>query len=252
MIYGLYLSAQGAAIQSLRQDVIANNLANASTNTFKRDMVRAQAHNPFDFKQSAASMFPAHGGLKNLPGGVTPLDVATDFSPATFTATKQPLDLALAERGFFQVTDGKQTWLTRNGQFTINEKQQLVTRDHGLKVLITTGTPFGGLDQSVPLEIMPDGTVMQAGDNFGKLAVVEPVAYPQLQKTGNNLYTTQGRVLPAKVVDVKSGYLEASGVKPMVEMVELIESERALESNVNMIKYQDDSLGKLLASLPPK
>ena len=98
MIYGLYLSAQGAQIQSTRQDVIANNLANAATNSFKRDFVRVQSHQPYDVTHGGSTSLP--NDLQKLTGGTTPTDVATDFSQGMMTSTRSPLDVAINGKGF--------------------------------------------------------------------------------------------------------------------------------------------------------
>lgn len=248
MIYGLYLSAQGAQIQTLRQDVLANNLANASTNSFKRDLVRAQAHLPYDAEHAKPTWVP--GNLADMPGGVTPYDVVTDYAQGALTPTNGAFDFALTGKGFFRVGDGKKTFLTRDGQFAINAQSQLVMRDTGLRVLAANGTPIGPLDPSLPMQILPDGSVIQGGDELGKLALVEPTAYGGLQKVGNNLYSSSVKLVPAKPeTEIKAGHIENSGVNPVAGMVEMIDSSRVLESNVNMIKTQDESLGRLLDSL---
>src|SRR5262245_6484471 len=77
MIYGLYLSAQGAQIQTLRQAVVSNNIANAATTSFKRDLVTAQAHLPYDAEHGKPTWI--QGNLYDMPGGVTPGNSVTDY-----------------------------------------------------------------------------------------------------------------------------------------------------------------------------
>ncbi len=252
MFYGLYLSGQGAQIQMVRQDVVANNLANASTTGFKRELLLAQAHPPFDAEQGNRTWLP--GNLDNLPGGVSSGGTATDFTQGELTRTQAPLDLAFQGKGFLKVSNGKETYLTRNGQLAVNPQNQLVTRDQGYLVLGADGAALAGIDPSLPIDIGPDGIVRQGADGeIGKLAVVEPQNYSDLTKIGKNMFTASGRTLPASPeTQVKQGYLEESGVRPVASMMELIESSRTLEANVNMIKTQDDSLDRLLQSLPRK
>src|SRR4029079_8785877 len=104
MIYGLYLSAQGAQVQTLRQAVVSNNIANASTNSFKRDLVTAQAHLPYDSENGRPTWI--EGNLHEMPGGVTS-DGATDYSQGALRQTKGAFDIALEGKGFLRVTDGK-------------------------------------------------------------------------------------------------------------------------------------------------
>jgi flagellar basal body rod protein FlgG len=251
MIYGLYLSGQGAQVQSARQDVIANNLANTSTNAFKRDLATAQAHLPYDAQQGRPTWLP--GNLDNLPGGVTTGETVTDFSQGAMTKTSSKLDVAIHGKGFLQVTDGKRKYLTRDGQLAINNKNELVTREHGFPVLSAGGSPIAGIEPEHPIEIHSDGAVTQGGNDLGRMAVIEPRRYADVSKFGKNLYTTTGTSKPAAhETELKQGYLEASGILPVAAITEMIESSRILEANVNLIHTQDESLDRLLQSLPRK
>jgi flagellar basal-body rod protein FlgF len=251
MIYGLYLSGQGAQIQSLRQEVVANNLANAATTSFKRDLVTAQSNLPFDVELGRPAT--SYGNLPAMPGGVTPAGVATDFSQGDLKKTDAALDLAIQGKGFLRVTDGKKTFLTRDGQLAVGPSNQLVMRDGGLALMNSAGQPLNSVNPELPIEVHTDGTVTQGDNEVGKLALVEPQAATNLTKVGRNLYAASGKLTPAKPeTEVKQGSVENSGVRPIASMMELIESARALEANVNMIHYQDDSLSRLLGSLPRK
>jgi flagellar basal body rod protein FlgG len=251
MIYGLYLSAQGAQIQSLRQEVVSNNLANAATTSFKRDLVTAQSHLPYDAENGRPTWL--YGTMQAMPGGVTPAGVVTDFSQGALKQTKALFDLAIQGKGFLRVSDGNKTFLTRDGELALGPQNHLVTRDEGLTVMDSYGQPLHGIDPEIAVDVLSDGTVMQAGTDVGKLALVEPNDSSELTKIGRNLYATSGNLKPAGAdTEIKQGYLETSGVHPVSSMMELIESSRVLEANVNMIHYQDDSLSKLLGSLPRK
>src|SRR5262245_26585479 len=125
MIYGLYLSGQGVQVQSARQDVVANNLANASTNSFKRDLATAQAHLPYDARRGRPTWLP--GNLDNMPGGVSAGETVTDFAQGPLAKTTSTMDVAISGKGFLHVTDGRQKYLTRDGQLSLNANNQLVT-----------------------------------------------------------------------------------------------------------------------------
>lgn len=223
MIYGLYLSAQGAQIQTLRQAVVSNNLANAATSGFKRDLVTAQAHLPYDAEHGRPTWIA--GNLHEMPGGVTPGNGATDFTQGPLKQTNGAFDVALQGKGFLRVTDGKKTYLTRAGELDLGPQNQIVTRDGGLALVSSTGQPLGALDPDLPVEILADGSVRQGEDEIGKLGLVEPQSYADLTKAGNNLYTYNGTLKPAgPETEVKQGYLEHSGVEAVTGIVELIES----------------------------
>lgn len=250
MIHGLYFSAQGAQLQSLRQDVLANNLANASTTGFKRDLLRAQAFSPSAGERDKVSS-PKH--LDEFPVGLFPAETVTDFSQGSLQATRNPWDLAVTGPGFLRVTDGEQEFLTRDGRLAISQDGTLVTRDHNLQVLDASGGALGGLNPGIIPDVGPDGRVTQAGVEVGRIGLFAPANSRALEKRGNNLYRSTEPPGPAPSGStLKQGVLEASGTRPMTEMLEMIESSRGFEANLNMIKYQDEALGRLLQTIPRK
>ena len=253
MLYGLYLSAQGAGAQSTRLDVIANNLANASTNGFKRDLAVFMAHRPHDVEYGAFTQPP--GNLNDSTGGVSTADVVTDFSPGPIMPTGGTWDVALAGPGFLRVSNGQQEFLTRAGRLTVNAQGELVTGEHGYRVLGAGGSPISVPAETTDVQIAADGTI-SAGSAIerapiGQLDVVLPQSPADLQKFGQNLYVARGPLVPAGAeAEVRQGYLEGSGTEPVTEMMHMIEASRALETNINMIKFQDEALGRLLQSIP--
>jgi flagellar basal body rod protein FlgG len=250
MLQGLYFSAQGAQLQSLRQDVIANTLANAGSTGFKRDLVQAQAFLPREAEDGRA-VRPDQ--MAPFPGGTGPYATVTDFSQGSLQVTKNPWDVALTGAGFLHVTDGENNYLTRDGRLAISPQGQLITRDHNLAVLGAGGRPMLGLDPAVIPQITSTGTVVQNGVEVGRMALVAPENLQTLMKTGDNLYRTDAPVGRGPIdTSVKQGYLESSGTQPMKEMLELIESSRGFEANLNMIKAQDEALGRLLQTIGRK
>ena len=123
MIYGLYISAQGADAAAFHQSVLANNMANGRTTGFKRDLPVFRADAPFD----AAHQLPPAGPetFENQTGGLSVAGTVTDFSQGPLTTTGTPLDIALVGRGFLEVSRGGQPFLTRNGKLSLNDQQQL-------------------------------------------------------------------------------------------------------------------------------
>jgi flagellar basal-body rod protein FlgF len=242
MLYGLYTSAQGIQAQSFRVDVIANNLANASTAGFKRDLAIFQSHRPYDVENGLSSEPP--GNQNALSGGLSTSQVATDFSTGPMTHTGATYDVALTGHGFFQVSDGQQRYLTRNGQFTVATNGDLVAQGSGMRVQSNVGGPISIPADAVRVEIADDGTLSTVG--------TDGASEGQLQKIGNSLYRTDGSVSPAGPdLQVRQGYVEGSGVSAMSEMVQMIQASRAAEANVNMIKFQDDALDRLLQAAAP-
>ena len=122
--YGLWLSAAGMKVSEHRQTLLANNMANANTTGFKRDLAVVTQRRVES--QSSPAGFPfAHPVLDGLPGGVNVRPAYQSFEEGSIEWTGRPLDVAVEGDGFFAVTDGKVTRYTRDGGFTRNEKGEL-------------------------------------------------------------------------------------------------------------------------------
>jgi flagellar basal-body rod protein FlgF len=255
MLYGLYLSAQGAQAQTTRLDVLSNNLANAGTAGFKRDLAIFQSHRPYDVENGSFSNAP--GNQFALSGGVSPAKVVTDYSSGPLVHTGGALDAALSGPGYFQVTDGKQQFLTRKGQFALSSTGELTLQNTGMRVLSNVGNVISVPNESARIEIGSDGTLSAiSGDGtrtqVAKLALVRPNSDQQLEKVGGSLFKTSGTVSPAgNELNLQQGFIEQSGVTPVSEMIEMVQASRMVEANVNIIKFQDDALDRLLQSAAP-
>jgi flagellar basal-body rod protein FlgF len=252
MIHGIYLSTHGANVQSVRQDVIANNLANASTTGFKRDVATFQVFKPEDFRRNIPIRM--EGDRQNEVGALGIDQISTDHTTGSLQKTGQEYDIGLSGEGFLRVSDGQNEYLTRNGQLHRNIDGQLVTLDQGLKVLDTTGKAIEIPNSAVGIEIGVDGKVDAVLDDKSRqpLARIDLVSAPtdQMRKVGDSLYTTQAELAPAgRNLQVKQRFVEASGVNPIQEMTSMIETSRAFEANINMIRLQDESLGRLLQTV---
>lgn len=245
MPYGMYVSAEGAGIQAKRLEVLANNLANADTTAFKRDLALFQARLTEAHQQGLDQ--PGSGTLNDLSGGVELAGTETDFSPGPLKQTGAMTDLAIDGDAFFVVQKGEQNLLTRAGNFTFNAQGQLATTS-GDPVLNDAGAPIVVDPAAGPWQVTPDGGIIQAGTTT-YLALVRPASLGDLVKTGENLYQSLGPTTPLEPAErrVASGFLEASGVRPTLEMMELIETTRAYEANTNLIRFQDQAMGNLIS-----
>ena len=245
MSYGLYISAEGAQAQSQRLDVISNNLANVDTVGFKRDLAMFQARNAEAIDQGKAEA--GSGSINDIGGGVMFQGSRTDYSAGPLKATGNPTDVALRKDGFFQVRDGKDTYLTRAGNFTITAQGELVTQD-GLPVLGESGAPITLVNPQARWEITGAGEVRQ-GNEIQRLAIVKPASMGDLVKAGGNKFRALADTppVPSADRDVVTGHLEMSGVEPTKEMVEMIQTSRYLEANLNMMQTQDRMLNELFS-----
>ena len=244
MPYGLYLSAAGADVQSRRIEILANNLANVDTTGFKRDLAVIQARHSQAIQQGED--VPGSTSLNDISGGVFVRETVTDHEPGPLKQTGIDTHLAIDGEGFFVIRAGQEELLTRAGDFSRSASGQLVTPD-GFPVLNVQGEPIP-LNPALPLRVRADGVIVQGGNEFA-LALVKPVSMGDLAKAGQSRFRPLADTVPVanEQRQVRSGFLEASGVRPTLEMMELIEASRAFEANVRMIQGQDESLDALIS-----
>ncbi len=231
---GLFAAASGMLADQIRQDVIANNLANATTAGFKGDVAVGEA-----FPSMLINQIQNGSPVGELGLGSRITETATNGSQGAIVQTGNTYDLAIAGDGWFSVQGPAGKAYTQNGAFTVDAKGQLVTAD-ALPVLDTNGRPVNvGGDNAV---ISPDGEVSVDGRQVAKLAVtaLDP---KRLHQLGDNLYT--GTVQKnAPTGRVEQGYLEQSNVNSVKEMVDLISTMRSFEAGQKAVTSIDDSLGK--------
>jgi len=242
--YGLYISAEGAMAQSKRLEVIANNLANVDTVGFKRDLALFQARYAEATEQG--NDYHGSGTINNIGGGVQIRETRTDFVPGPMQSTDGATDLAIEGEGFFVVDRDGQEFLTRAGNFRFSPTGTLETAS-GDTVLSTDRSPVIVDPTQGPWSFRQDGALEQAGvATF--LALVKPDALTDLVKVGENLFQSLNDPEPLDATQrrVKPGHLERSGVRPTLEMMNMIEASRAFEANITLIKNQDDMLGSLI------
>jgi len=251
MLYGLYLSAQGADVQSLRQDVLANNIANASTTAFKRDHALIQGHPTFDLRKGLVKDDDAQRNRST--GGVSLARIATNFATGSHERSGRPFDVALSGPGFMRVRSGDEELLTRNGRLTRSEIGELVMEDTGLPILSTAGAAIEIPDNVQRITIDDRGNLLGFDANgvpaYSNALDIVGTETQKLEKLGQSLYRAHGPVEPSFETHVRQGYIESSGVSPIKEMTGMIESSRTFEANINMIRMQDESLGRLLQSV---
>ena len=217
---GIAISGRGALAQSAKIEVLANNLANASSVGFRRDSI----------------------------GFLSTLDAVVWADPRTgaLEATRRPLDLAIAGSGYFAVRDLKSgaDFYTRAGNFNIDSSGRLVTADGRCQVLASDGRGIA-LDPAASgsLHVAEDGTLTQGEVGYGQLGVVEFEDVARLAKRGGNLVENRGSAFgSASGSRIQQGTLERSSVDPALESAELNRALRALEANLQMIRILDAAL----------
>jgi len=249
MLYGLYLSATGLAMNQHRQDVIANNLANVDTVGFKRDVAV--------FKQRLSEAHISPSGTRFLPrcyrrmtGGGFVSQVHTDYSPGPTQTTSKSLDIALDGPGMLTVRNGAGSAYTRDGRLALADGK-LVRAIDGRAVLSADGDQISvGSASEQQLHIDSDGYLYRGDEQLARLGIVEFRDLGTVTKLGGDLFGSSDPPIAAEQTQVTSGAVEASGVNPANELVDMIKTARIFQMNAQMISMQDQSLARLVNELP--
>jgi flagellar basal-body rod protein FlgF len=248
MLRGLYTAAAGMNAIQLGMDTTANNLANVSTNGFKRSQVQYQAFPEMLMSRMSAQGETAVGGMAT---GSKVRSTAFDWHQGAIMETGNDLDCGLEGEGFFTVKDAfGNTYYTRNGNFSMDENNQLRTMD-GMAVQGELGNVI--LENGETLKIGQSGLIQtQANRRVDTLVVTQFVNPHSLEKVGNHLYriSASTQIKPpsgpndAKDYRIFQDTLEGSNTNPVVELVNTISGLRQYESLQKALQTQNQTLEK--------
>lgn len=214
-------------------EVIANNLANATTNGFK---ARSSRFAEYVAPQAVANAMPRSD--RRL-GFVIDAGTAIDPSTGSIEVTGNPLDVAIRGDGFFVLQTPAGERFTRNGSFQVDAAGQLVTTD-GMPVLGEAG-PISFGPQETGAAIAADGTVTTSQGQRGRLRLVRFASPQVLRNEGGNAFSASVAPEPAGASSrIESGALERSNVKPVLEMTRLMEVNRAYSGVANLLGRMDE------------
>jgi flagellar basal-body rod protein FlgF len=235
----IYLSMAGAKATMQRQDVLANNLANASTTGFRAEMQAFRA-------------VPVRGDGASTRVYALESTIGNDTRPGPLQQTGRGLDVAAQGNAWFavQALDGTEAY-TRNGGFQVSAEGQLVTSS-GLPVL-GDGGPIT-LPVGAAMEVAGDGSLSATVGNgrpqqAGRLKLVSPEA-PLLRGTDGLFRGAEGDLVADPAARVQGGALEGSNVNPIETMVAMIAAARQFEHQMKMLQgaeQREQGAAKLLA-----
>lgn len=257
MIRSLWTARTGLDAQQTSLDVIANNLANVSTNGFKRqravfeDLLYQQIRQPGaqNTQQNQLS-----SGLQ-LGVGVRPVATERIFTQGTLQQTGGALDLAIQGNGFLQIEmpDGT-TGYTRDGSLQLDDQGNVVTAS-GYPLLDAIQIPADALE----IAVGKDGTVsvklpgQPQMQQIGQIQLATFINPGGLQSAGENLFFetgSSGEATPNEAGTngagvINQGYVENSNVNVAEELVSMIVTQRAYELNSRAISTSDQMLARL-------
>lgn len=257
MINSLWISKTGMQAQQTQLDVISNNMANVSTNGFKR----ASAVFEDLMYQNLRQVGAADTEQNNLPTGlqvglgVRTVATSRQFSQGSLQQSGNQLDIAVNGQGFLQVAlpDGT-TGYTRDGSLQVDSQGRLVTSS-GLAIAGDITVPAEaqsvtiGSDGVVTAKVPGNAQPQQLG-NIELATFINPAG---LEPRGQNLYTetvasgnpVTGAPGTAGMGTLMQGYVETSNVNVVQELVTMIQTQRAYELNSKVISTSDAMLGRL-------
>jgi len=230
-------------------ELLANNLANASTAGFKADRERYMT---YWAAESTSALDAGRGGP-----GVSPVIEKNwiDFTQGALTRTGVPTHVAFTGPGFLSFQRGGETLFTRNGELQISAQGVLVNGDGSPVLSANPNNPLIRLDPALSVEIAPDGEVSQAGQAIGRIRLVNFAQPQSLQKAGHNAFRWTGPpqdIGPAPAASLMQGALEsansgpAEGAVRMVNVLRQFESlQKALQLGSEMNKRLLDEVAKV-------
>lgn len=231
----IYTALSRQAGLKAEMDIVANNVANASTTGFRREgAVFSEFVRRTGELSDSLSMVKL--GARN-----------TAFDPGQLTQTGGDFDIAIDGDGFFQIRNGDQTALSRAGHFMPNAAGQLVNSD-GLPLL-----DAGGTEITIPpgvrnVTVAADGTLSADGKPLAQLGLWQPVDPKDMTRIGGNLFAVEGDLEPA-TGQMRQGFLEGSNVNPVSEIARLIEVQRRYESARSFLDKEDQRIKSVIQTL---
>lgn len=252
MVKGLYTAYSGLTVQQKRLDVVSNNLANATTTGYKKEGLTTQSFNDvygIKVKDETVGYINQNIGTLNLGAKVG--ESFRNWDQGSIQNTGNTFDFALSGRGLFSIsftskTGETSTLYTRDGSFQMNRDGYLVTKDGDF--VLGEGGPIQLPTDFDKLTVEESGEIYADGQFVDKLAIVDFEDYDYIEAYGENLYrAVDGATQTEPTAKVNQGYLEASNINVVTEMVDMISIARDFESNQKIMNTIDEMLGKMVS-----
>ncbi|ODT33965.1 MAG: flagellar basal body rod protein FlgG [Hydrogenophaga sp. SCN 70-13] len=257
MINSLMIAKTGMTAQQTQLDVISNNLANVSTNGFKRSRAVFEDLMYQNLRQvgaNAAEQAELPTGLQ-IGLGVRTVATSRNFTQGSLQQSGNALDVAVNGAGFFQVEmpDGT-TAYTRDGSFQRDAQGRMVTSSGfpltaGITLPAETESVTVSSDGIVTVKLPGQTQPQQVGQielaNFVNPAGLEPMGQNLFRESVASGAPVDGAPGTTGMGVLMQGYTEQSNVNVVQELVDMIQTQRAYEMNSKSIQTSDQKLQKL-------
>lgn len=224
------------------------NAANATTPGFKRGVVVAQTFESV-VAQHAATHAAPHAESLAAKRPTLALARSIDFTAAATTVTGRSLDVALGADQFLTLTDGAQTYISRNGSLSV-DSLGVLRGAGGHKVMGLRGDIV--MTQSANVTIDSQGKVWAGDQELGQLRLSKLKDVQGLSSRDGIVFQATAAAIEDVSSDramVKSGELENSNTNHLREMMGVLENTRHFESVIRLVQGYDEVLGKAIQRL---
>ncbi len=245
MIRGIYTSASGLMAQHMKQETIANNLANINTAGYKKDQSLLTSFPHMLLTTVSRDFGPAvHRGVGSINLGSLVEENAVIFTQGQVYETEKPLDFAVEGEGFFAVMTPEGIRYTRSGHFLRDSQGSLVT-PQGYPVMGVRG-PINIPGENVYVDSY--GSIIHEGQFIDRMILAEFTNPETLRKQGGSFFEAVQQTETANTMGLNSrvhqGFLEGSNIDMVEEITQAITAFRIYEANQKALQAQDELLGK--------
>jgi len=246
MNIGMYQSAASLSALERWQDAVAQNITSSQVTGYRKRTVEFSALSGGEWNLASAGE-----GQTTVAAQFPKATNAINFQGGESAPTQRDLDVAIQGEGFFelQTPDGGKAY-SRSGEFKIGA-DRILTNTAGAQVMSDSGSTITLLSTGGKVTINEDGTIKQGEVSIGKLAVMKFSSTNDLRPVAGGLFVSGTGEEPTTVdkPTLLQGYLEASNVTPMREMVDMVLISRSYEANQKIIKTADEQMQKTLDAL---
>ncbi len=256
MLRGYYTAASGIVVQEKKLNTYANNISNVLTAGYKKDnMISGVFGEHLAVRMNAYARNRTH---EIGPGVFMQIvdEKYTDYVQGTFEMTGRMQDMAIAGDGFFVIGREDGEYLTRDGQFSLDEEGYLVLPGFGRvlgengEIQIGNGDDFH-VDEHGGVHVIPfdeESDPEAESTQIDTLLVVNPDDWETFDKNREGLYDAGGAFTPVDYTNTRvfQGRLEKSNVNMAEEMTRVLYSQRSLQSCSQVVKMYDDMADRIV------
>ncbi|MGH1214233.1 flagellar basal-body rod protein FlgG [Bacillus cereus] len=243
---GLYIGSMGMMNYMQRINVHSNNVANAQTTGFKAENMTSKV---FDVQDTYRRGDGAVTNIGSVDYAVVPAATHVNLVQGNIQMTNSATDFFLDDgaagtTSFFVTSKNDETFLTRDGSFTLNSDRYLQTSS-GAFVMGENNERIR-IPEGAKVAVQADGTLYDevTQNNIARLQTktVDAETHPRLVQRENKSFTlAEGNIanLPNGTGIVKNHMLENSNVDMTKEMADLMTDQKMIQASQRVMTSFD-------------